>query len=293
MDINYNAKCYRFENIKYTEGILDKTVDCTYVIHLENNGRFSHIRSELDKIKPTKNCFIVFNKGFKNCNKKLIDQASYQDLSDAFLQCFRHANENNYGNILILEDDFIFNEEIKNTYNVNNIETFLNSRKNESFVYFLGLIPIISYPVDVNMIHYRALNSLTMHSAIYSKECVRNVEKLRLHYKHWDVIISKSISDRYFYCKPLCYQTFPDTDNRKSWGEKDSVNLINDVKTLVISSLNMDERPEPGFSIIYFISKLFFVLSIFIIVLFVFYAAKLTRQYVKKNGINNYLYKIF
>ena len=290
MDINYNTKCYRFENIKYSKGILDKTVDCTYVIHLENNGRFSHIRSELDKIKPTKNCFIVFNKGFKNCNKKLIDQASYQDLSDAFLQCFRHANENNYGNILILEDDFIFNEEIKNTYNVNNIETFMESRKNDSFVYFLGLIPIISYPVDVT--HYRALNSLTMHSAIYSKECVRNVAKLRLHYKHWDVIISKSISHRYFYHRPLCYQTFPDTDNRKSWGEKDSTNLMNNVKTLVISSLNMDEHPEPGFSVIYFISKMIFALSVFVFIILLFYVVKLTRNHSKKYRLNNYFYKI-
>jgi len=55
---------------------------------------------------------IVINKGFQNCDKKLIEQISYNDLTDAFLQCLYDAKEKMYNNVLILEDDFIFSDEI-------------------------------------------------------------------------------------------------------------------------------------------------------------------------------------
>lgn len=270
MDIDYNTKCYKFKKINIDNGLFDKTIDCTYIIHLENNGRLEHIYSEINKVKPTKNIFIVFNKGFKKCNKKLIEQVSYQDLSDAFLQCFKHANINNYGNILILEDDFIFNAEIHNIKHINNINKFLQKNKDNEFVYHLGLIPIISFPTpDINT--YQSINSLTMHSVIYSKKCVQNINNLELKYKHWDVIIHKNINYKYFYYKPLCYQTFPETENKQSWHEKDNNILFIKFKNSIIQLLNMNNNPEPGFSILYFVSKLFifilFLLFIFILLL--------------------------
>jgi hypothetical protein len=42
----------------------------------------------------------------------LIEQISYNDLTDAFLQCLYDAKEKMYNNVLILEDDFIFSDEI-------------------------------------------------------------------------------------------------------------------------------------------------------------------------------------
>jgi hypothetical protein len=285
MDIDYNTKCYNFKKINTDNGLFDKTIDCTYIIHLENNGRLEHIYSEINKVKPTKNIFILFNKGFKKCNKKLIEQVSYQDLSDAFLQCFKHANINNYGNILILEDDFIFNAEINNIEHINNINTFLQKNKDNEFVYHLGLIPIISFPTnDINT--YKSIIGLTMHSVIYSKKCIQNINNLELKYKHWDVIIDKNINNKYFYYKPLCYQTFPETENKQSWHEKDNNILFIKFKNSIIQLLNLNNEPEPGFSIIYFFSKIFILLFIFT-VFFLLYC--LSVFFKKLNVLNTFL----
>ena len=284
MDIQFNTNCYRFmpfqnsneysrmneKNVDDSPGLLDQIVDCTYIIHLEGNGRLPHIYAELAKTKPTKTIFIVFNPGFKKCEKKLIDQASYQDLTDAFLQCFKHARDNKYKNILILEDDFIFNPEIHSGSHIDCICRFLETRKNEEYVYHLGLIPVIAYPVDWTT--YRSIKSFTMHSAIYSEKCIENSANYSFDYKHWDVIIEKNVKNRYFYYKPLCYQTFPATENRKTWENKDMTFFWKWVKNFAINHLKIDEKPEPGFSILYWVSKLlcFTLLLCFIYILYLF-----------------------
>ena len=269
MDIKYNTKCYKFKEIIFKSGLFDETVDCTYIIHLKGNNRLEHIYSELEKVKPTKKVIIVFNEGFKKCNKKLIDNAPYQDLSDAFLQCFNHANENNYGNILILEDDFIFNKDIRKKYNIENINNFLNSHEDEEFIYSLGAVPIFIYPLFKDET-YKSIKSLTMHSVIYSKKLIRNMNYLDLSYKHWDVIIEKYTNNRYLYSIPLCYQTFPETDNKKTWSEKDGNKIIFYIKDFVIKLLNLDKECEPGFAILYIFSKLMLVIIILAILL-IFY----------------------
>jgi hypothetical protein len=280
MDIDYNTKCYNFENITFENGLFDKTIDCTYIIHLENNGRIDHVYSEINRIKPTKNIFILFNKGFENCNKKLIEQVSYQDLSDAFLQCFKHANNNNYKNILILEDDFVFNNEIMNNKHINNINNFLEINKDKEFVYHLGLIPIILFPTN-NSNTYRSIKGLTMHSVIYSNKCIKKINDFELKYKHWDVIIEKNINNKFFYYKPLCYQTFPETKNKKSWHEKDGNIYFSKLKNYVIKLLNLDNEPEPGFSLLYFFSKLLFALFLllFFYILYFLYTIINLKKY--------------
>lgn len=89
--------------------MLDTNVDVTYIIHLENSGRYDNILKQLEKYKPTKIVYILLNKGFSKCNKTGIE-SSHADLTDCYLQIFKHAHKQNFGNVLILEDDFVFNE---------------------------------------------------------------------------------------------------------------------------------------------------------------------------------------
>lgn len=271
MDVNYNTHCYNIKKYEYKNGFLDSSIDATYVIHLKNNGRIENIQEQLKEYKPTKNVYIVFNEGFKNCDKKLIEQISYQDLTDAFLQCFKHANENSYDNIIILEDDFIFNPDIKKIDNLQSINSFLNEKKNEEFIYYLGCNPILIVPCTSDLKHYKSFKSCSTHAIIYSKQA--RTKELNLNLKHWDVIIENSIQNRYLYYKPMCYQTYPDTENKASWSNKDSV-LIGILKNKIIKTLNLDKRPEPGFSVIYFIAKIlipFIILFSFGILLFFLY----------------------
>jgi hypothetical protein len=268
MNVDYNTHCYNFKKMRYNEGFLDDSVDATYIIHLKDNGRLDHIYQQLAEYQPTKTVYIAFNLGFKNCKKELIEQVSYQDLSDAFLQCFTHANEHGYNNILVLEDDFIFSPKIKERENLKSMQQFLKSKNREAFVYYLGCNPILIAPCTTDFSHYRVFKSFSMHAIIYSKEA-RNISLLPLEEKHWDVIVEKGVKNRYMYCNALCYQTYPDTENKQTWSEKDNI-IIFYLKEFVIKTLGLDKQPEPGFSILYLIAKilnLFLFLSILILIM--------------------------
>jgi hypothetical protein len=287
MDVNYNTRCYKLQKYIYDTGILDDSVDATYIIHLKDNGRYEHIQEQLKEYHPTKIVYIAFNKGFKKCEKKLIEQVSYQDLSDAFLQCFKHANNNNYNNVLILEDDFIFSPNIKKRENIKSINDFLNKKKNEEFIYYLGCNPILVVPCTIDLKHYKSYKSLSSHAVIYSKKTI--TKTLNVNLKHWDVIIENGVQNKYLYHIPLCYQTYPETENKQTWFEKDNI-AIGYAKNKIIELLNLDKTPEPGFSILYFFAKVIipfvFLLStgIFIfLIYYIFITITYDGKYIKNN----------
>jgi hypothetical protein len=163
----------------------------------------------------------------------------------------------NYNNILILEDDFIFSPQTTKT-DINRICKFINS-KSDSFVYKLGCIPYISLPL--NNYNYISFSSAT-HACIYSKLFILETLKKSFYYDGWDHYASNLYT--YNYYKPICYQLFPMTENKKEWGYEGS--LIN----FIINILKLDKQCEPGYSIIYTISKIIGVLLI-ILFLFIFY----------------------
>jgi hypothetical protein len=173
--------------------------------------------------------------------------------------------------VLILEDDFIFSSNIKEFDNLQSINSFLNEKKNEEFIYYLGCNPILVLPCTIDLKHYKSFKSCSTHAIIYSKQA--RTKELNLNYKHWDVIIEKSIKNKFLYYIPVCYQTYPDTENKSSWSEKDNI-VVGYLKNHVIKILNLDESPEPGFSIIYFIAKCiipFIILFSFVILFYFIY----------------------
>jgi hypothetical protein len=115
--------CYTFTELNFDCGFLDDSCDVTYILHLEGNGRLGNIYDQLSKYKPTKKVIILFNKGYKKCNKKLKEYNSRYDLIDAFITIFNNAK--NYNNILILEDDFIFSDKILDKSITNDINQFI------------------------------------------------------------------------------------------------------------------------------------------------------------------------
>jgi len=173
-----NRKCVTFipfkpSNKNSSNGKMNDCIDATYVIHLENNGRMENIQKQLEFYAPTDMIFIVVNKGFRNCEKTLQKQQPPYDLVDTYLQIFKHAEENDIqGNILILEDDFIWSTEIK-CLNISSISNFLNAYKEKEIAYYLGVIPFMHIPLDFH--HNYLLFSLGSHSVIYT------LEHLKLH----------------------------------------------------------------------------------------------------------------
>lgn len=268
--------CYKFKKIIFDNSIFTNTIDATYIIHLEDNGRLNHIIKQLSEYHPTKIVYICFNKGYKKCKKQSFIINPPLDLVDCNINIFNHAKLLNYNNILILEDDFIFNKDILNKKHITNINNFITS--NDNFCYLLGCLPffMIPYFEIKNPINtYQYLISGGMHSVIYSEKYrneVLNINQKKIH--DWDLYSWKFIKNRYCYYKPLCYQLFNETENSNYWAMNTRFKYI--MKYILILTkylfrmLKMDKQPEPGFSYFYIFGKII----PFIIILFVIWKIK-------------------
>jgi hypothetical protein len=270
--LDYNSKCYEFQNFKFENGLFDETVDATYIINLIDNGRYDSVINQINEFKPTKEVYILLNQGYKKCNKTKHIVYPPDDLNDAFLQILRHANDKNYENILILEDDFIFNKEIKNKKHINNINNFLKKKEGEDFIYYLGCIPYLLLPNLSNLKHFHNLGSVGTHSVIYSKKIRQNMmdnyKNIIFKYRDWDTNANLQ-KNRYVYYKCLCYQLVTETENSQYWGMAQPINILG-LKLLkcFYKIVKLDKKTEPGYSILYGLSQsIIFILAIIFIYL--------------------------
>jgi hypothetical protein len=269
-----NKHCYTFEEILFDDEFLP-AVDVTYIIHLEGNGREPHIQEQLKEYHPTKRLFILHNQGFKKCEKKNVAIPPI-DLVDAFLQIFKHARERQYDNILILEDDFIFSEKMKDPYHQNNVNEFIKTKQGENFMYFLGCLPHLVVPNTYTT--YTVFSSSATHSVIYSKQ--NRDEMLKLEQStimDWDD--HSSSYPLYMYYVPLCYQLFPETDNYNHWGGGHILApYVMPFAKYTLKILQLDKQVEPGYSILYGFSKALFWILLFILLYLVYQLVLLLRS---------------
>jgi hypothetical protein len=283
MLLNSNLECYNFKKIIYTNGLLDDAVDATYIIHLEGNGRYEDILYQLSQFQPTKIVYIVFNKGYTKCQKNENIVLPAHDLVDAFLQIFKHSDKQNYGNILILEDDFIFSQKIKDISSRVNICKFLNNHKNENFQYLLGCIPIIKMPYTFDGNHFKNVISLGTHACIYSK--INRTQLLKREQKYitdWDVY-NNYYFRRYTYYEPLCYQLFPDTENSDNWGKDNYLlYLLGLAIKKIFKFFKLETKIEPGYSFFYLFSKIIFFVLLFIVLLIIYFIIYYVYNFIYK-----------
>ena len=283
-----NRDCYHFEKITYTNCIFDKNIDATYVLHLINNGRLSAVHKQLNEYKPTHTVFILHNQGYKKCNKTSYDNRSNKienpaiDLVDAYLQIFKHAKDANYNNILILEDDFIFDEKIKDPFHQTNISNFLHKYADTNFIYYLGCIPYLQIPYDYY--NYFGIISTGSHSIIYSKKYRDSLlQTPQNEILDWDYnLMVTTCLNRYNYYIPLCYQLFPETENSNVWGSSFNNIFYRFISILlfqIFQLLTLNVQIEPGYTFFYVFSKLLFIFLVFIFIIIVFYSYKSLIQF--------------
>ena len=266
-----NDHCYHFEKITYPDGLLDESVDATYIIHLEGNGRLESIHEQLRQYHPTKIVYIIFNKGFEKCDKHIHEKLPAVDLTDAFLHAFKHAKNNKYENILVLEDDFMFSEKINDPSVASRINQFIVTKQHTEFIYLLGCLPFFQIPYDLytNIVFVSA----GTHAVIYSDKYITQLLEVdQKSISDWD-LQNNLILNRYTYYEPVCYQLCPETENSKNWGKSqpDYIWFITVYPLkLIIKMLGLDKSVEPGYSIMYTASKLLFWMSVFIIIILTF-----------------------
>ena len=277
MNYKSNTHCYTFKSINYNDSLL-KSVDATYIIHLENNGRLQDVESQLEKYHPSKQVYIVFNKGYKKCNKILKEQSTTFDLKDANLNILQHSIDNNHKTILVLEDDYIFSDKINTEKGY--LDEFLFENKNEAMIYYIGCLPLVNIPIGLK--HLRMFWGQATHSCIYTESVKQNLLRNSDSVNDWDMYLNSSpYVKRYRYYIPLCYQTFPQTENRNNWknvfyfGE-----YLSPIIDFLIKILQVDKKPEPTFTIIYILS---YILTAFIIFVLVYLLYRTSKLFLSKN----------
>jgi hypothetical protein len=284
--------CYRLEEVD-GENPLFQQIDATYVIHLEDNGRLGTVKKELREFYPSKNTCILFNKGFKRCNKDLPKNESQFDIVDANLFIFRDAQRKQYKNILVLEDDFFFHKEIRANENCTRVDEFIEGKQDDTCTYFLGCLPFLALPCDTDFKHYALLFGTTCHSVIYSqkyREEILLVEQGKI--LDWDIFQwFFQPSSRYMYHMPLCYQLFPVTDNSKNWGNQTPfMKLGGSIGFQIFQLIKLDVQVDPGYSSCYFLSKTWMFVLVFLFLVFVLWQNKLSNYFYKKRDLRRRLF---
>jgi hypothetical protein len=279
-----NSHCYHFEYRNYKKGFLDSFVDITYVITLEKSNRMKNIENQLLKYTPTKYVYIVFNKGYKKCNKILYQQSPPYDLKDAYFNIIKHSIKNNYNNILILEDDFIFNPKITNIHIINEIKLCFELNKKNKMYFNLGPIPLLFYPnLNLQNNTYRGLFTACSQSIIYNKNIQLDLlKKYNDNTKHWDLFLEKNYIN-YFYKFPLCYQIFPETENQKHWLNDNIFQyMIGKVTICIIKQLKLNLTPNPGYEKLY---SILFIFNYIVLIIIIYYLCYILYKIYNKYNI--------
>jgi len=265
------SNCYNFKELHFKYGIYDNSIDVSYILTLKNSPKIKNIHKQLTIAKPTKKIFIVVNDGFKKCAKDLHVQNKRYDTMHSYIEIFKHAKKNNYQNILILEDNFIFDKEITYLKHTTKINDFCSKNKNEDFILSLGSLPIVIFPY--NEYFNKSIISTGTYSMIYSRPFIdktlnqkENVKKIH----DWDYYTNKTFK-RYIYYIPLCTQLFNDS-NTDIKNEMPSFFGLKDMYLYFIKRNKLDKQSQPGFNNFYFYSKIIsifmFILLFYIIYLF-------------------------
>lgn len=281
-----NEECYRFEKHRYQEPIFNTSIDATYIIYLEGNGRLEAIKKQLSIYHPTHIVYIVYNKGYKKCTKELIQNTSVQDLNYTNIKIFKHAKENLYNNILVLEDDFIFSPKLKQHKHIDNINRFIVSNSDKPFMFQIGTVPLVLFPYNSYVYHTISMGT---HACIYSmkyREKMMNVDYMNTNIIwDWDVLNNTygNVLGKFTYYTPLCYQTFPMTDNRKTWD--------NFFMSTFITTLKLDTAYEPGTSYMYTLAGLIGFILFIIFLFIIFYILINTYTVIINSFIKSKRYK--
>ena len=225
--MNINNQCYRHERIsthnKYDSQIIFPNVDMTYVLIMVGSKHEERVRRQLEEYPFTRNIYLQWNYGFKNCNKHLVKQYTISDLSDAYMIAFGHAIQHNYNRILILEDDFVVNG-ITNV-DRKNIYDFLEIYNPE----ILTLGSILMESSDkffLNNNFLQVFNKRGTHAIIYNKETINKLY-IKLYNEKKDIDnLTNKLFKNYSYKLPLIIQLFPKTENRDNWFDKNSSKFI-------------------------------------------------------------------
>ena len=261
------SDCYYTKSYTIDNGNYDGVVECTYVLLMENSEREEQILRQIEEAQITSQVVLQYNKGYKKCEKDLRVNKPNYDLEDALKNSFKHALDQGYSRIIVLEDDCQFDERIRDPVVVNDLHTFLKKRDPE--IYNFGTTISLTSPIDI-LLHnknQRLLYTTCTHAVIYNKTYMKNALTREFMAGHVDFEMNRTWS-KYTYMYPLAYQKITETENAKEgWGSAYYL-----MKNIMIKPLKLDTQVQPGFdrlkltfdyvSILLFLLLLFYIIRI-------------------------------
>lgn len=277
---NQNTKCYSLKVENFSSGLFDNCVDGCYILTMKNSKRIPKFMDQINLKPPMKQVIIQYNKGFKKCNKILNKNSTNYDLTDAYVNVFVDALKRGFLNVLVFEDDFIYEDFTK--HDINLICRFL---KNANWdVYNLGAYNCIdnnllnSFRRD--LIHINCDSSSSSHAVIYTQNYIIDFVRYGLEgkIKECDVFWNDKIwgykkYNVYTYHKPIITQTIPVTDNFYNWNNGNKI--INNYHKYKNKLLKLDKSTK-NFGLLRKLQKvqlgivlflpIFFILIVIIIV---------------------------
>jgi len=254
--------CYSTKVLKFNEGLFDNFIDITFVITMKDSLRTEKIIEEIRRVKPSKKVVIVYNSGYKNCKKTLYKKKvtnSAQDLVHAYKYIFNISQE--YNNILILEDDAKFSDEIFESKHINNIETFINN--NIFNTYSLGSIKLVAQLFGT---HQRCYVKSATHAMIFSKEYRKNINFNTIF--HIDILTNAPFNiNGWIYYKTLVGQVCEKTENSEIWPY-----YLNNVQPILYYFTK--DNCITGIDTINLLLKIFWILSFIMLLIILFIVCK-------------------
>jgi hypothetical protein len=244
------------------DGLLD--VSAAYVLHLEGNGRLAAVRRELAARRPARVVHLVFNPG------SALPPAA--DIVEAYKSIFRHARDQGYANVLVLEDDFTWGRVTPADGAA--VSAFLARNAHRSLVYHLGCLPGMMLPVGGGS--YLTLGCGT-HATVYTQRCREWVLGYQRKIRDWDMFLFFHFF-RYAYGRPLCYQLYGRTANSDQWLRFCGLTPL---LRLGARLLLLDRRAEPGYWLCYTGAKCAPVTGVAVAVALLVWGPRLYRKYKK------------
>ena len=263
--------CYYYEEFHITQGNLDPSIDCTYILIMHGSPRKEQIYQNVVKSNLTTNVVFQYNYGYKKCEKSLRKQGPNYDLEDANKKAFKHALDRGYKRILLLEDDCEFDERIRDPQVVADINKFLIEKN--PLIYNLGPVVSVASPFDIvtQKKHHLLLYNSATHAMIYNENYMRYALNTDYMLGHADFETTRHAS-KYMYHKPVAYQKVEQTENAKQgWGY--IWPLLN---TFMIKPTGVDKQVQPGFDMLKVISDTITIVCS-VALLFVIKAAFFTK----------------
>ena len=220
----------------------------TYILTMEDDRthRLSRAIQQVRRLCLSPRVYIVYNRGFRNCNKQLREQNTGSDLNHANMHIARHALNHFSGQlILLLEDDFFWVGDIERTKeSLREIRTFLQQPGDIVDHYSLGSmsIPFMVYPSLHSIKHWRVHCAFATQAMIHTPNGLKRIATRDSVYDQIDIVYSQK--DRfYMYWRPLTMQVFTETENQKMWRANGPVNLAG---WMYLRVWGMDKDPTLG-----------------------------------------------